>query len=228
MTRCKWKQRHRHSQTQTCPRFLSVLNASVCIELLPPKFAFLCVYLHGPGGAKRHRSLCSGHICVAHIYRMWGLLHIYKSDAREILESSARQCKIQHDDTNTPHLFKTSLSVGVRNCVSVTALKQGTSEMDVEGFTGQMYCTAEVTCCPCSEMPSSLSPTGVSGPQSSAQRRGRAVRGAAADIIWPHFGRERNFQWGGGGNAQHPLWVSPGRTNTGFKFTVSKASKVSQ
>lgn len=44
--------------------------------------------------------------------------------------------------------------------------------------------------------------------------------GAAAEVIRPHFGCKRNLQWGGGGNTQHPLWVSPGRTDTGWKKSV--------
>lgn len=53
-------------------------------------------------------------------------------------------------------------------------------------------------------------PTGFSGAQSSHQKRRRCVWGAAAGVLRPHVGRERNLQWGGGGNAQHPVRVSPG------------------
>lgn len=61
-----------------------------------------------------------------------------------------------------------------------------------------------------------FSPTGVTGPQSSAQKRGQQLRGPAADVIWPHLGGEGNLQWGSGRDARHSIRVSPGSTDSGW------------
>lgn len=61
-----------------------------------------------------------------------------------------------------------------------------------------------------------FSPTGVTGPQSSAQKRGQQLWGPAADVIWPHLGGEGNLQWGSGRDARHSIRVSPGNTDSGW------------
>jgi len=35
--------------------------------------------------------------------------------------------------------------------------------------------------------------------------------GIVADIIWLHINCQANLQWGGGGHAQHPFRIPPGR-----------------
>lgn len=97
---------------------------------------------------------------------------------------------------------------------SENGVKIGYQHNTIKGFMGR---------CAVQQIPHVLmmssfhSPTGVSGSQSPAQRWGGAGCGAAADIVRAHFGCERNLQRGGGRNAQHPLRVSPGTHDIGWK-----------
>ncbi len=182
-------------------------------------------YLHVPGGPQTHQSLFSVHICLAHNNCMWGFLYIHSKVLGSLICTylqkqcnkwiivllSAKYSRI----TSTLGLIFAKFPVSLHeNLCFSDGLKQGASVMDVNADVFPSWCHMLPVL---AEMPPSLSPTGVSGPQSSAQRWGLAGCGPAADVIRPHFGSQRNLQWGGGRNAQHPLWVSPGKTNAGRK-----------